>query len=54
MEPLLPETVLGAFLSPSEHNVQGRLLTQAYVRGARLRGAHIFEGRLVGRFLQQG
>lgn len=54
MEPLLPETVLGALLSPTEYNVQVLPLTQAYARGALLHGAHLFEGRSVERFLQRG
>ncbi len=54
IEPLLPPTVQGALISPSERNVQVTRLTQAYARGAALRGAHIFEGRSAGRLIRQG
>jgi glycine/D-amino acid oxidase-like deaminating enzyme len=44
IEPLLPETVLGALLSPRERSLQGIRLTLALARGATLRGADLFEG----------
>jgi glycine oxidase len=54
IEPLLPLTVQGALLSPTEHNVQATPLARAYARGAALRGARIFEGRAAGRLIRQG
>jgi glycine oxidase len=54
IEPLLPETVQGALLSPQERNVQAAQLTLAYARGAILRGARLVEGCPVGRLLLQG
>jgi glycine oxidase len=54
IEPLLPETVQGALLSPQERNVQAAQLTLAYARGAVLRGARLVEGCPVGRLLLQG
>jgi glycine oxidase len=53
-EPLLPETVLGALLSPAERNIQATQLTLALARGASLHGADLFEGRPVGQLLRQG
>lgn len=54
IEPLLPETVQGALLSPHERNVQAGQITRAYARGAIVRGAHLMEGRPVGRLILQG
>ena len=54
VEPLLPETVQSALLSPAEWNIQVTRLTLAYAEGAALRGARIFEGRPAGRFIRQG
>ncbi len=54
VEPLLPETVQGALISPEERNVQVSLLTLAFARGAALHRARIFEGRPLLRFMQQG
>jgi glycine oxidase len=54
LEPLLPETVQGALLSPYESNVQAAQLTLAYARGALSRGASIVEGCPVGRLILQG
>jgi glycine oxidase len=54
MEPLLPETVQGALLSPYERNVQAAQITLAYARGAVLHGAYLAEGRLVGQLIRQG
>jgi glycine oxidase len=53
IEPLLPETILGALLSPPERNLQGQRLTLALARGATLRGADLFEGRPVGQLIRQ-
>jgi glycine oxidase len=44
LEPLLPQTVQAALLSPSEWNVQPALITLAYARAAVLRGADLVEG----------
>ncbi|HEY7415472.1 MAG TPA: FAD-dependent oxidoreductase, partial [Ktedonobacteraceae bacterium] len=54
IEPLLPETALGALLSPRERSVQVTRLTLAFARGAVLRGADLFEGRPVERLIRQG
>jgi glycine oxidase len=54
VEPLLPETVQGALLSPYESNVQAAQLTLAYARGAVTRGASLVEGCPVGRLILQG
>lgn len=54
VEPLLPSTVQGVLISPTERNVQVTRLTQAYARGAALRGTQIFEGRSAGRLIRQG
>ena len=54
LEPLLPETVEGALLSPYERNVQAAQLTLAYARGAVSRGASVVEGCPVGRLILQG
>lgn len=54
IEPLLPETILGALLSPTERNLQGERLTVALARGATLHGADLFEGRPVGQLICQG
>jgi glycine oxidase len=53
IEPLLPETVLGALLSPRERSLQGMRLTLALALGATLRGADLFEGRPVGQLIRQ-
>src|SRR2546421_159715 len=54
IEPLLPETVQGALLSPYERSVQAARITLAYARGAAIRGAHLVEGCPVGRLIRQG
>jgi glycine oxidase len=54
LEPVLPETIRGALLSPSEKNVQAHQITLAYARGACQRGAQMFAGRSVDRLLFQG
>jgi len=54
IEPLLPETVQGALLSPRESNVQAARITLAYAQGAVSHGAHLIEGRPVGRLSCQG
>jgi glycine oxidase len=54
VEPFLPPTVQGAFLSPLERNVQSPRLTLAYARAAALHGAVIFEGRSVEQWIRQG
>jgi glycine oxidase len=54
IEPLLPETVQGALLSPYERNVQAAQITLAYARGAVSRGASLVEGCPVGRLILQG
>jgi glycine oxidase len=54
LEPLLPETIPGALLSPYEWNVQAAQLTLAYARGAVSRGATLVEGCPVGRLILQG
>ena len=53
-EPLLPETVQGALLSPYESNVQAEQLTLAYARGAVSLGASLVEGCPAGRLILQG
>jgi glycine oxidase len=50
-EPLLPEALLGALVSPSEKNVQAGQVTLAYARGAVLRGARLIEGCPAGRLI---
>ncbi len=54
LDPLLPETVQGALLSPYERNVQAAQITLAYARGAVTRGASLVEGCPVGRLILQG
>jgi glycine oxidase len=54
VEPVLPETVQGALLSPQERNVQAAQITLAYARGAAIRGARLLEGCPVGRLILQG
>ena len=54
LEPLLPETIEGALLSPYESNVQAAQVTLAYARGAASHGASIAEGCPVGRLILQG
>src|SRR5260370_27925185 len=54
IEPLLPQTVQGALLSPYESNVQAARITLAYAQGAVSHGAHLIEGRPVGRLSCQG
>ena len=54
VEPLLPEAVQGALLSPYESNVQAAQVTLAYARGAASRGASVVEGCPVGRLILQG
>ncbi|HET8842345.1 MAG TPA: FAD-dependent oxidoreductase [Ktedonobacteraceae bacterium] len=54
VEPMLPETIQGALLSPSEKNVQPALVTLAYARGAALHGMHLVEGCSVGQLISQG
>ncbi len=54
LEPLLPETVQGALLSPYESNVQAALITLAYAQGAVSHGASLVEGCPVGRLVLQG
>lgn len=53
IEPLLPETVLGALLSPRERSVQVAPLTLAFARGAVLHGADLFEGRPAEQLIRQ-
>src|SRR5215469_6619507 len=54
IEPMLPETVQGALLSPYESNVQAELITRAYAQAAVTRGASLREGCPVGRLILQG
>jgi glycine oxidase len=54
LDPLLPETVQGALLSPYERNVQAAQIILAYARGAVTRGASLVEGCPVGRLILQG
>ena len=54
LEPVVPETILGALLSPSEKNVQASQITLAYARGAVLRGAQLIEGCPVDHLIYQG
>ena len=54
IEPLLPETVQGALLSPYESNVQAAQITLAYARGAVTYGASLVEGCPVGQLILQG
>jgi glycine oxidase len=54
LEPLLPQTVQAALLSPSEWNVQPALITLAYARAAVSRGADLVEGCPAGRLILQG
>lgn len=54
VEPLLPQTVQGVLISPSERNVQAPRLALAYARGSAAQGALIFEGRSAGPFIRQG
>jgi len=54
IESLLPETALGALLSPRERSVQVTPLTLAFARGAVLYGADLFEGRSAEQLIRQG
>lgn len=54
LEPLLPEAMQGALLSPYEWNVQPALITLAYARGAVLRGTSLVEGCSAERLIMQG
>jgi glycine oxidase len=54
IEPLLPETILGALISPPERSLQGERLTLALARGAILHGADLFEGQPVRQLIRQG
>ena len=54
VEPMLPEAVQGALLSPYESNVQAAQITRAYAQAAVSRGASLREGCPVGRLILKG
>jgi glycine oxidase len=54
VEPILPEAVQGALMSPYESNVQAAQITMAYARAAVTRGATLVEGCPVGPLILQG